>query len=146
MTINQANSLLLEYVSPDRKWSVIFDDNGHTGYAYARCEGDIVSDVWLYNRGEAPIELPWHHPPDDLPYENPREFTADTQFTPPAVPSDISVEWRLADSPPTSAVILLRGMPIGMLTLGSKPGWAKFAKKDGPLAKVLTEQLLSNST
>lgn len=137
MEPSNLNSLLHEYSSPDRAWSVVFDDNGQTGYAYLLARGQIVSDVWLYNRGPAPRDPPWKTHPNAAPYENPRDCAAEASFEFPASGADIHVTWEQALDGSLKAIILLRGQPIGVLSSSTTPGWSRLATKESPIARVM---------
>lgn len=139
METSNLNSLLHEYSSPDQAWSVVFDDNGQTGYAYLLARGQIVSDVWLYNRGPAPMEPPWKTRPNSAPYENPRDCVSEAAVELPASSADIHVTWEQALDGSQKAVIVLRGQPIGILSSGTTPGWSRLATKESPVARVMDE-------
>ena len=50
----------------------------------------------------------------------------------------VDVRWGEDDLDNVNVSILIRGIVFGVLTTGAKPGWSLVAKKDGPLAKVLS--------
>ncbi len=55
-------SFLLEEISPDENWYVVFEDDGKTGYMYIGAvdengiNGEILDDLWIYNQILPPIE------------------------------------------------------------------------------------------
>ena len=51
--------------------------------------------------------------------------------------TDIVIRWRRDEQENELADILVDDLVIGRLGAGQKPGWARAAMKDGPLAKVL---------
>jgi hypothetical protein len=113
----------------------IFEDNGRVGYAYILIDGEIKGDVWLYNHGAAPTLPEWENP-ELAPFKNPLEF-AITFSAPPSRETDIAIKWERQSDASVKALVYIRGKLLGVLRVGAKPGWAKLAKKDGPLAKVL---------
>lgn len=113
----------------------IFEDNGRVAYAYLLVNGKIEGDVWLYNRGEAPKEPEWNNR-DLAPYRNPAEFALSLEH-PADSESDIEIEWDHQNEEHPQVKIYVRRKLLGVLKMGTKPGWSKLAKKDGPLAKVL---------
>lgn len=55
------NSFIVDYVSPDESWIVVFEDNGETGYLYLSVwkNGEfagIVDHLWIYNQISPPIK------------------------------------------------------------------------------------------
>ena len=115
--------------------SVDFEDDGRVAYVYlVDSSGEIIADVWLYNRAPTPSAPEWHDPPV-APYLNPAHYVcAQAHPTPARGPTDISFRW-IAD--PVRGVvveILLRGDLLGRIWPGAKPGWAAAAARSGPLA------------
>lgn len=53
---------IIDCISPDEKWAVIFEDNGETGYMYlcywesANGLEGIVDHLWVYNQIQPPIQ------------------------------------------------------------------------------------------
>lgn len=137
METSHPNSLLQEFSSPDQAWSVVFEDDGQAGYAYLLAKGQIVSDVWLYNRGLAPGEPPWKTHPNAAPYKNPRDCVSETTFELPTSGADINVTWDQALDGSMKAVIVLRDQPIGILSSSTTPGWSRLATKESPIARVM---------
>ena len=54
--------ILLQFRSPDPRYSVVIEDDGRVAYAYLLHDDEIVGDVWLYNHGPAPAEPEWRSP------------------------------------------------------------------------------------
>src|SRR5690242_4793645 len=129
---------MAEFRSGDSVCSVVIEDDGRVGYAYfLDAEGKICGDVWLYNRCPAPLEPEW---PDreKAPYANPESFVDPMAM--PSLPTsidDFSVEWRDQATGIREARIYIHGALAAKLVSGAKPGWSAFARKDGPLARVL---------
>lgn len=126
----------VDFMHPDTGLVVTVDDDGRVAYAYLRApEGDIIGDVWLYNRGPAPESVDWADP-REAPFRNPRSHARDLDVPPAERSSDFSVEWQV-DGELLLADVKLRGVLLGRLSPGSQPGWAALAKVDGPCAHVL---------
>ena len=63
-----------KFLNQKTGYSVIFDDDGRVAYAYLLAPDEhIVSDVWLYNRCESPLQPEW---PDQekIPFANPASY------------------------------------------------------------------------
>jgi hypothetical protein len=125
------------FVNEENNFCVIIDDDGRVVYAYLLDDLDnIISDVWLYNRCEAPETTEWQDK-SKIPFANPKEFVkVDENSANVEKIENISVEWFETNNK-VSAKIFLKNKLIGILMVGIKPGWAYMAQKDGPLAKVL---------
>jgi len=96
-----------------------------------------MADVWLYNRCKAPAEPEWTDC-ERAPFANPADFVRSApDFELPETSADIGFMWSRNERGEACATILSRGRVIGQLHAGSKPGWARAAAKDGPLARVL---------
>lgn len=55
------DSFIVDYVSPDESWIVVFEDDGETGYLYLGVwkNGEfagIVDHLWIYNQISPPIK------------------------------------------------------------------------------------------
>lgn len=114
----------------------IFEDNGRVAYAYLLVNGEIEGDVWLYNHGEAPVQSEWENP-DSAPFKNPLEFAHNLE-NPPSNEADVKIKWEEQKDAPAQAQVYIRGELFAVLKVGEKPGRSKLAKKDGPLAKMLS--------
>ena len=121
--------------------SVVVEDDGRVCYAYfLSAAGEVLADVWLYNRCKAPAEPEWTDR-ERAPFANPSDFVLGApDFELPETSTDIGFMWSRNERGEACATILSRGRVVGKLHAGSKPGWARAAAKDGPLAKVLLEQ------
>lgn len=129
--------MLVEATDPGSRLTALFEDDGRTGYAYILESGKIVADVWVYNHGEPPSEPEW----DDrttAPFRNPRAFVRPQPVEPARTPADVRLAWTAATgTSPPSVSVELQGALYARLVPGAKPGWARLAATDGPLAKVL---------
>ena len=132
-------SLVSVVDDPDSGYSVQFEDDGKAAYAYLHDGREIVGDVWLYNCGDAP-EMPEWKLPDAgsrMPFTNPVGYVKDE--VPPIVrmASDVSCSWVHDSSGLVEVAVLIRGALFARLKPGSKPGWSRLARRDGPIARVL---------
>jgi hypothetical protein len=129
-----APGLMVVVRADDSPWNVVIEDDGRVAYAYLRRAKEIVGDVWLYNRGEAPFEPEWSDR-SRAPFANPRAFVVPAGLDPIAEAEECSVEWRFeAGGEMLQALVSIRGDVVAALWPGAKPGWSKLAAKDGPLA------------
>lgn len=118
-------------------YSVIVEDNGRVAYAYLlNAAAAIVSDVWLYNHGIAPMFVDRSNV-EDLPFRNTSEFACATALQPLRESSEFSVEWKRLPHQTIEARLSIRGELFAVLHQGVAPGWSRLARKSGPLAKVL---------
>jgi hypothetical protein len=137
-SIDEEAGFIREFVSPDGRQAVIVEDDGKVGYAYLLDgNGKICGDVWLYNRSQTPERPEWHER-DNAPFANPAPFVdVDVIFLLPDPATDMTVEWE-GEGDARTAGLYLRRKLFAKLMKGAKPGWARLAAKDGPLARVLT--------
>jgi hypothetical protein len=129
--------MLIERDNGATGYSAVFEDDGKVAYAYLLEDGRIVADVWLYNRAAAP-EAPEWRDRSKAPFLNPRGFTSEVPFLPPANESEVEFCWSRDAQGQITLHVLIRGQLHATLAPGTKPGWCKLAAKDGPLASVLT--------
>jgi hypothetical protein len=129
--------MLIESHNGATGYSGVFEDDGNVAYAYLLDNGRIVADVWLYNRAPTP-EAPEWHDRSNAPFLNPRRFTSEVPFLPPANECEVEFSWSKDAEGRTTLRVLIRGECHALLVPDSKPGWCKLATKDGPLASVLT--------
>jgi hypothetical protein len=133
--------LMLDFTSPCGTYTLTFDDDGKVAYAYLKKGRAILGDVWLYNRCETPDRSEWSDR-GNLPFANCRSYMEDEgRIQEPVSLEDITVEWKYTGERPIAFVYLF-GDLFATLSEGEKPGYSRFASKDGPLAKrmVLEEQ------
>lgn len=118
--------------------SVVVENDGKAVYAYLRHHEVIQGYVWLYNCAP-PGEDAWDDP-EDMPFANLLEYVKDED--PPLVQrtQDLSCHWKYEPDGDLAAVdLLIHGQLYARLTPGSKPGWSRLARTDGPVAQVLSE-------
>ncbi len=125
--------MVLEFYSPDGDLKLTIEHDGKVAYGYLRMSARIVGDVWLYNRVPAPARSEWATK-DKLPFANCDGYVLDggTRLQPVA-PEEFSVEWEGE----SDAYIYVGDDLFGVVGVGDKPGYARFAAKDSPLARVM---------
>ena len=128
---------VLEFSHPSDPVAVIFDDDGRVAYAYMRRMGKLVSDVWLYNRDEAPSVPEWNDGPDKMPFLNPARFVRQEKFIPVTSKEEVGVVWFTRESE-ICAELFIRGTLHARICTGQTPGECVLALKSGPLARVLS--------
>ena len=136
-------ALMTSEFSGPNNYSIVFEDNGIVAYSYLLRVGEIVSDVWLYNRTAAPLERPWKagvHPP----YLNPVEYCRENTARLPDTIDDVKIEWQ-QQGPNTTALVKIVGILFATLSSSEKPGRALLAAKDGPLARVLGKTAMAST-
>ena len=128
-------------------YRAVFEDDGKVAYLYLRApDGKFLADVWVYNRRKAPSIPEWEdpsikNPKSRLPFANPKGYASEDRIEPVTRCKDVVFFWSHGDSPAEVSVTLkIRGEVVAKVVPGSKPGWARLAVKDGPLAKVMTRE------
>jgi hypothetical protein len=132
--MNDGEAIFRAEANPGFGLSVAFEDDGRVAYAYLIDSSDqIIADVWLYNRTPAPHAPEWRDR-QAAPYLNPvRYVRPEGQPRPARDASEVEFRW-LGDARRGATVeIFLRGLLIGRIWPGAKPGWAASARS-GPLA------------
>ena len=126
--------LMINSDSGDGKTTLVLEDNGRVCYCYLLENGEIRSDLWLYNRDKTPDQIPWKSG-ESPPYLNPIEYAKKNQLIPSGI-NQISIDW-IRNKSDVTAHIYIGDILIGVISSDTKPGFAKFAAKNGPLANVL---------
>jgi hypothetical protein len=123
----------------DRLHSVDIEDDGRVAYAYLRQGKEIIADVWLYNVAPAPEKAEWKDR-TKAPFLNPARFVKPGAVVRVARAADLRARWTM-DGPQSivEVAILHLDTLIAVMRPGSKPGWSKWALRDGPLAHPLDE-------
>jgi hypothetical protein len=117
-------------------WQLVIEDDDNVAYAYLLMDDQVVSDVWLYNHGDDPVQMPWRDG-SEMPFRNPAEFVNNEPFHIPQSIDDFDVAWSTSSSgAEVEAEISIFGIVTAWLTPGAKPGWSARVIRDGPLAKV----------
>jgi hypothetical protein len=129
-------SLLLEFDSPCGRYALSFEDDGKVAYAYLKHDGEVVGDVWLYNRCPTPTSPEWKDR-KKIPFANCVPYVRNGgRMTKAVLSKNVNVDWDDGANGPV-AYIYLFGDLYGVVGIGDKPGYARFAAKDGPLGKVM---------
>jgi hypothetical protein len=124
------------FTHPELALSVVVDDDDRLGVALLLDpSGDIIGDVWLYNRLPAP-EVVDFGDPTQAPFLNPASLARPLPFDPPHDADELAVEW-LVDEELLLADIFVSGLHLARLSPGSTPGWNVLALAEGPLARPL---------
>ena len=122
------------------QFSVIIENDGRACYGYLLRDKQIVGDIWLYNQDKTPDQTDWSKR-EQLPFLNPEEYAKGPGDTITILTeNDVHVQWLFADDTGglDQVEVYIRGELSAILKENSKPGWSSNAKKDGPLANVLT--------
>lgn len=130
------NEILLNFAAPHGGYSLAFEDDGKVAYAYLKQQCQVVGDVWIYNRCPTP-EVPEWSDRTKAPFANPRGYALEGGEIRQALRiEDIQVDWDYEANGPVAYVYLF-GDLYAVLGVGDKPGYARLAVADGPLAKVM---------
>jgi hypothetical protein len=129
--------LMLTFIAPNGEHTLMFEDDGKVAYAYLKEENaTIVGDVWLYNRCPTPPEPEWSDR-SKIPFANSRAYTSEEGRVERDVQArDVLVDWENEDGNPVAYVYLFEDL-CGVVGVGDKPGYARFATKSGRLARVM---------
>lgn len=118
------------------QYLVTFEDDGKVAYAYIKRGEQILGDVWLYNRCATPQTPEWVTR-SNIPFANCRGYMSEEgRMLKTVSQEDVSVDWEAADVGPTAYIYVFDDL-YGALGVNDKPGYARFATADGPLAKVM---------
>jgi hypothetical protein len=132
------NGMMLDFLSPCGEYKLTFEDDGKVAYAYLKRGKTILGDVWLYNRCPTPDEREWQNR-EHLPFANREGFmTEKGHFTTPPAFEEVTVAWHGGVQP--IAFVYLLGELVARVSVNDKPGYCRFASKDGPLAKILVTE------
>jgi hypothetical protein len=131
----KVEDLLIQSDAGDGRTSAVFEDDGDVAYCYVMVEGEIRSDVWVYNRRSTPVEKPWEKGASP-PHLNPKEYAFEMDRL-PASTADVSIDWQMERASSPVALVTIYGELLASVSADAKPGYARLARKDGPLAKPL---------
>jgi hypothetical protein len=130
------DALLVEFPSPCARYALTFEDNGKVAYAYLKCDGKIVGDIWLYNRCPTPEVAEWTNR-NNFPFANFKPYTNEEGRIQREVKArDVNVDWEYQNGEPVAFVYVFEEL-FGSVGLHEKPGYARLATRDGPLARVM---------
>ena len=128
--------LILNFKSPTDSFILTFEDNGKVAYAYLKQEKKIVGDVWLYNRCLTP-EIPEWKDRENMPFANSKEYMSeDGKISRDVVIEDVLVDWEEEEQGSVAYIYLFEDL-YGVVGVNDKPGYARFATKDSPIARVM---------
>jgi len=128
--------IVLNFSSPCGRYILTFEDDGKVGYAYLKEGDEIVGDVWLYNRCETPSEPEWKDR-SKAPFANPLGYATEGGTVREKIePNSVKVNWE-EDTGKLEAYVYVFEDLYGVLGVGDKPGFARHALKNGPLAKII---------
>lgn len=134
---------------PEKRCSLHIEEDHSVMHAYMVKDKSIISSVWLYNLADAPQFPLWKiDKGHNAPYLNPISYLSVRQFVPDdpenqlkvidSVSPDnfLQIEIAYFSTAKESSVVLL-----AVLREGTKIGWSRNARIDGPIAKSLDEAL-----
>jgi hypothetical protein len=128
--------MIIDFESDNDSYMLTFEDDGKVAYAYLKKEGTVVGDVWLYNRCPTPEEPEWSDKVN-IPFANSKEYAGEEgRILREVRTGDVLVAWQADKNGPLAYVYLFDDL-CGVIGVGDKPGYARYAARDGPLAKVM---------
>jgi hypothetical protein len=128
--------ITIQFDNIDRNMSVIFSQCSRVAYGYLIHAEEFISDVWLYNIDYAPQNLEWKIDGCEMPFRNSIEYIEKPTLRPVDSMNEVEVQW-VENNNDIAAEIFIRGELLGVLQEDCKPGWAKMALIDNPIARVL---------
>lgn len=135
--MSKSASLLISFAADDGRHRLVIEDDGRVAYAYLKDQGRIIGDVWLYNRCPAPGPAEWKDKAK-IPFANCRSYFDESlgRIKEPLGGDDFQVDWNETEDG-LQVYVYLREELIAMVGPNDKPGYSRFATKNGPLAKVM---------
>ena len=128
--------LMLDFWSPCEQYKLTFDDDGKVAYGYLKKKDKIIGDVWLYNRCSTPDQPEWSDKAN-IPFANCRQYMMEEGRLQKSISvQDVLVDWKYEEEKAIAYIYLFKDL-YGVVGPDYKPGYARFASKDGPLAKVM---------
>ena len=130
-----SNSLILNFQSPINSITLTFEDNGEVAYAYLKKDNIIIGDVWLYNYKS--IKHSEWNDINNAPFLNPAEYISEEGIMKKTVTiHDVLVTWE-EDGTELDAYVYIHEDLYGVVGPGDKPGYARYAIKNNPIARVM---------
>ena len=130
-------NLILNFEAPSEFYTLAFEDNGRVAYAYLKKDQKIVGDVWLYNRCLAPKIPEWDNDKENTPYANIRDNISKEGTVQKRVENDdVLVNWDEEEGHPVAYIYIFENL-YGVIGVNDKPGYARFAVKNSPIALVM---------
>jgi hypothetical protein len=131
-----ADGLILNFKSPRGSYILTFEDNGKVGYAYLKRENVVISAVWLYNHCFTPTIGEWKERAN-IPFANCKGYMSEEgHLQKPVSQDDVLVTWKFENESPVANIYIFEDL-YGVLNTDCKTGYARFAVKDSPLARVM---------
>ncbi len=122
------------HASSNQEFSIVIEDNGYVAYAYLLKNEDIISELWLYNRGNILYDNWDNISEDDFPLQNLDCFINKT-IKPISTDKDINIKWSFNDDNNIKAYIFIHDELIGSLESKEPIGFSKLVFQDTPIAK-----------
>ena len=137
-TLWNHKSLMLDFQSPCNDYILTFDQDDKVAYAYLKKRSDsaIVGKVWLYNRCATP-QVPEWVDRDNIPFANCKGYMSENgRISLPVGTDDVRVDWENENGFPVAYIYIFQDL-YGVVGVGDHPGYARWATKDTPLARVM---------
>ena len=136
MNDSDDTSFMLDFWSPCGQYKLTFEDDDKVAYGYLRKDEAIIGYVWLYNRCETPDRGEWRDKAN-IPFANCRQFmTEEGRLQRDVSAQDVLVDWEYEKDDAVAYVYLFEEL-YGVIGPNDKPGCARFAVKDSPLARIM---------
>lgn len=116
---------------------VFVEEDRQVCYAYFVRAEKITGMTWLYNRVSAMDEVVVRK--GRLAPVNPLPYVSSENFELPNSRKQFSFEFEKSGAL-ERCMIYLRGELLAIVEDGAIPGWSRFAKIDGPFARVLLKE------
>ncbi len=130
------DGIMLDFISPCGQYKLTFDDDGKVAYAYLKENGNIIADVWLYNRCKTPKVPEWTDR-SKIPFANSEGYILPEGKMEDTVSiNDVLVDWDDNDSEIVAYIYVFEDL-FGVIGPGDKPGYARYASKNSRLARVM---------
>lgn len=127
-------STMLDFRSDCGECTLTFEDNGRVAYAYLKAKEGICGAVWLYNRCTTPQSPEWHDR-SKIPFANCAGYMCEEGRMEHDLSDDsVFVDWERDENGPVAYVYVGDDL-YGVVGVGDKPGYARYAIKDNPLAR-----------
>ena len=128
--------LLIDFQSPCDNYKLTFEDDGKVAYGYLKNRSNIIGDVWLYNRCETPNRCE-QTDKNNIPFANSTEYVSkEAHYQKDVGSDDVLVTWEYGGHGPVAYIYVHEDL-LGIVGKGDKPGYSKFAVKDGPLGRKM---------
>lgn len=127
---------MLNFITEDGSYTLTFEDDGRVAYAYLKGGQGISGAVWLYNRCPTPQSPEWHDK-SKIPFANCEGYMSEEGRMDCAISEDsVWVDWEHEENGPI-AYVYVGDELYGVVGVGDKPGFARYAIRDNPLARKM---------